>query len=312
LTPSVASTHSLLATFLSLFALSLSCYFDLRERRIPDWITCSGTIAGILLWLSAGRFDVVLYVGCTFLAAYLLYRVGLWAGGDVKLFTALAALNPYSVEVFGRAVPFPLLLFILSVLLAFLLSFPFMLVKILLRGDLRKALLSGASRILVKAFSISVLTTGLGAPGLLFAFLPSPYDVFSALAVLLWNPSPAFLPSFALISLSAFFLRVLSMRVHVFRREKSVEELVEGDVPADFVTEDGRVIPFSWRTAVLVEAGKIPVRLSPLRAAGVSREDIEWLRSKGIRRIHVRTTMPFVPFVAAAYLFSIFPIFSGG
>ena len=300
------------AEIFSLFILAISCYSDLRERRIPDWLTYTGTAAGVILWLLAGKWQVVLYAVCTFLAAYLLYRLGLWAGGDVKLFTALAALNPYSVNVLGYEVPLILLVFLLSVLSAFLLSFPVMLALIVMRRDLRAKLLSGAHVVIAKAFSVSVLTHVFGLLGLFFVLLPPPVDVLAAIGALVWKPNTGFIPSFFVILLVALFFRVVSMRVYVFRKEKKVDELKEGDVPADFVTEDGRVLPFSWRTAVLAEAGKVPVRLSPLRAAGLYKEDIEWLRYKGVEKISVRTTMPFVPFVAVAYLLSLFLKYFGG
>ena len=302
----------ILAVALTLVVLAISCYSDLRERRIPDWLTYAGTAVGVIIWLFAGNFYVLPYVVCTFFAAYFLYRLGLWAGGDVKLFTAIAALNPHFVDVFGYSIPLIALIFLLSILLAFFLSFPLMLAVILTRKELRGHILSGAPHIAAKAFSVSVLTHCFGLFGLLFVFLPSPADLFASLAVLFWRPALDFLLSFTLILAISLFLRVVSMRVLVFRKEKAVGDLQEGDVPADFITEDGKIIPFSWRTAVLAEIGKIPVRLSPLRAAGLYEEDIEWLRSKGIHNLSIRTTMPFVPFVAMAYLFSLAPIFFGG
>lgn len=297
---------------ISIIILSISSYFDLRERRVPNWITYSGTALGILLSLFAGYWQIVPYVAIVFIVAYALYRVGLWAGGDVKLFTALSALNPPFIELFGYSIPFPLALFFLSILLAFLLSFPIMLSVILLRKELRNSLLSSIPVITAKSFSISVIASAFGFLGLLFLFFPPPVDLFISLSLLLWRPTLDFLPAFATVFFFALFFRVLSMRVYVFRKEKNLDELEEGDVPVDFIMSDGRRIPFSWKNALIISTQKLPVRLSPLRAAGLYKEDIEWLRSKGIERLSVRTTMPFVPFVAVAYLCLLAVIYLGG
>lgn len=302
----------MITTFVTLLLLGFATVFDLFERRIPDWLTYSATAFGLVFWLLVGYYPVILYVVCTFVISYLLYRIGLWAGGDVKLFTAFAALNPHLISVFGFEIPAPLLLFLLSIFAAFILSFPVMLAVILFRRDLRAKLFSNFRLILIKAFSISVLVNAFGIAGIIFTFLPFPAELFAALATLLWRPSARFLSAFGMIVLISIFLRVLSMRSYVFRQEKTVDELKEGDVPADFITEDGVIIPFSWKTAVLAEMGMISVRINPLRAAGLYSEDIEWLRSKGIRRISVRTAMPYVPFVLVAYLFILALIFFGG
>jgi Flp pilus assembly protein protease CpaA len=292
----------MLSTIATVVVLALATFFDLRERRIPDVLTYAATLLGIAYHLAAGNYSVVLYVAGTFAVAYLLYRLGLWAGGDVKLFTAIAALNPYSPTLFGITLPFPLVLFIASIFAAFILTFPWMLWRILRSKDLRRRLLRDLPAILRKSFVAAVVFSSFGPLGVFFLFLPNPVDIFSALALFLWSPSPPLLGYATLLFFIGVFIRVLSMRSLVFRRVKRVDELEDGDVPADFILEDGRVVPFSWTTAILAETGKVPVRYSPLRAAGLYPEDIQWLKEQNIEKIAVRTTTPFVPFVAAAYL----------
>ncbi len=296
----------------SLAVLAVATYTDIRQRRIPDWLTYSSTALGVIYWLILGNYSVLLHVAGTFALAYLLYRIGLWAGGDVKLFTALAALNPYFVTVFGYSVPFVLALFLSSLLSAFVLGFPWMLFLALRDPELRQILARDALRILVKSVVTAVSFTILGLAGIFVVLLPFPVDVFSAIALAIFRPNVS---KYALYSLSLFatglFFRILALRGRIFRKRVSVDSLREGDVPADFVTVEGRVLPFSWRTAVLAETGNLRVRLSPLRAAGLEREDIEWLKAKGIREIGVRTTTPFVPFVALGYLFILFVILYG-
>jgi len=290
------------STASTLLVLLLAAFFDICERKIPNWLTYGAMIIGIAYWLVTGNYSVILYVAGTFAVAYLFYRIGLWAGGDVKLFTAIAALNPYSFTLCGVTLPFPLALFIVSIFTAFLLTFPWMLWRILRSKDLRRHLLRDLPAILRKSIVAAVVFSNFGPLGVFFLFLPNPVDLFSALALFLWSPPPSLLGYATLLFFTGVFIRVLSMRSLVFRRVKRVDELEDGDVPADFILEDGKIIPFSWTTAILAETGKIPVRYSPLRAAGLYPEDIQWLKEQNIEKIAVRTTTPFVPFVAAAYL----------
>ncbi|MDN5358900.1 MAG: archaeal preflagellin peptidase FlaK [Candidatus Diapherotrites archaeon] len=298
--------------FVSVLALFIAAIFDIRERRIPDWLTYSGTMIGIILWLLQGDYSVLLYVSVTLLLAYLFYRMGLWAGGDVKLFTALASLNPYSVSLFGVSVPFPLALFLASLFSAFFLTVPYLLYRVLVDRDLRTDFLRSLRPIVAKSFVLSVLAPVFGVFALLFTFLPFPGDVLSAIAVLLYSPSAGFIKAFLVLFILSSSFKLLSMRSRVFRRVKRVEELREGDVPVDFVLEDGRIVPFSWATAALVETGRIRVRINPLRAAGLYREDIKWLKEIGVNELPVKTTMPFVPFVLIAYILLLPIVLVGG
>ncbi len=75
------------------YALAASA-FDLKERRIPN----SLNYAGIALAVAAavlGNANLVLFAAFSAAAyafSYLLYRLGAWAGGDAKFFTALSML----------------------------------------------------------------------------------------------------------------------------------------------------------------------------------------------------------------------------
>jgi prepilin peptidase CpaA len=75
--------------------LSIAVYTELKERRIPNWLTMSGMALGLLIaylhgtpafWLSLGG----LAVGFGFL--FIFYVFGGLGGGDVKLMGAAGAL----------------------------------------------------------------------------------------------------------------------------------------------------------------------------------------------------------------------------
>jgi preflagellin peptidase FlaK len=121
--------------FVSLAGLGYGTYTDFRERIIQDWVTYGMVALGIaghavLAFLYQDPMvlaTALLVTIATFLAAYGLYRLGVWAGGDVKLFAGLAALNPVNPAVLARlglvTIPvlqptelpiFPLTLFIFS------------------------------------------------------------------------------------------------------------------------------------------------------------------------------------------------------
>lgn len=120
----------------SLVGLLIASYSDIKERIVDDKISYGMVVLGLLLfagnalmnndWVSLA-WGVAAGIGA-FAIGYLLWRIGFWAGGDVKLFTGLAVLNPINwvmVAKIGGYVPpgfsfkfplFPLTLFLTSVL----------------------------------------------------------------------------------------------------------------------------------------------------------------------------------------------------
>jgi len=87
--------------FISITGLAYGTYTDFKERMISNWITYGMIVIGITGYavVSFIANDWMILAGVigvtaiTFAAAYGLYRMGVWAGGDVKLFAGLAALN---------------------------------------------------------------------------------------------------------------------------------------------------------------------------------------------------------------------------
>src|SRR3989344_4487377 len=110
----------------ALAGFALASFFDLRERRVPDWLSFGLMAAGLVVnafsGINALTQSVLVGTG-SFLLAFALYRVGGWAGGDVKLFTALGFLVPS----LGSLAFFPLWVFIAS----FVAVFPFVVLFVL-------------------------------------------------------------------------------------------------------------------------------------------------------------------------------------
>jgi len=81
---------------LLLVTVLLAAFFDLRQRRVPNWLTLSAAICGFILnvwfcrlpglWCSLEGLGIALAI---YLPLYLLRGVG---GGDVKLMAAIGAI----------------------------------------------------------------------------------------------------------------------------------------------------------------------------------------------------------------------------
>ena len=121
---------------ISLVALFIATYTDLRERIVSDRLIAAIIFLGLVVhgysalttWSYENFLLSVSVAIATFIGAYAFWKLGVWAGGDVKLFTAIAFLNPVNYgflrDIMGikdgifasSALPiFPLTLFVYSV-----------------------------------------------------------------------------------------------------------------------------------------------------------------------------------------------------
>ena len=108
---------------LALLAVCVANYTDLKERIIPNKLTFPLIGVGVVFYVMLGlyRWDLwtliagALGAALAFAIGYAMWLTGGWAGGDVKLFTALGALLPGIGKSFepSHTAPYPLLLTIL-------------------------------------------------------------------------------------------------------------------------------------------------------------------------------------------------------
>jgi preflagellin peptidase FlaK len=142
----------LISIIIALAACIYASYSDLKEGVIRNKLTFPLIAIGIILnaiYVFTSTADLFLLIECVvvtafiFVLGYIFWKMGAWAGGDVKLFTALAALIPFYAIPFYPAIvsyqilgtqfpvvatyPFPITLIINSILsiLPFLLIFVF-------------------------------------------------------------------------------------------------------------------------------------------------------------------------------------------
>jgi prepilin peptidase CpaA len=85
---------------LTLFTtISVAGFFDIKERRIPNWIVLFGLIGGVVLAALQGSTQLVFSVASFFVGIVALlipFAFGWMGAGDVKLFAAVGALLGYS------------------------------------------------------------------------------------------------------------------------------------------------------------------------------------------------------------------------
>ncbi len=104
---------------ISLIGLIIATFTDFKERIIPNKLTYSLVAMGVGLHAVQAFVEndmmilgfSVFSLGFAFVLSFLLYKMGVWAGGDVKLMAALGALNPFNFGVLRDALGLNLELF---------------------------------------------------------------------------------------------------------------------------------------------------------------------------------------------------------
>jgi archaeal preflagellin peptidase FlaK len=123
-----------LSIIISLIGLIIATYTDLKERIVPNKLNYGLAIIGLILFMIQSITEnnplpfiysfLGMIIGFSF--GWVMWKIGIFAGGDVKLFMGLGALNPFTPALIKigaftntNAPIFPITLFIYS-LFAFL------------------------------------------------------------------------------------------------------------------------------------------------------------------------------------------------
>lgn len=271
----------------SLIGLSIASYTDIKERIIPDWVSYGMIVLGILLaalesFSTNSLLPLAFSAGITiavFILAYFFWRVGAWAGGDVKLFTGLAALNPFNPFVFGSffnfsffwgqtnlivvsSLPFFMLNLFMASVIALMPYSAFLAFTVLHRPAQRREFFSITQDAFLRAAEWSLLFSLFAAflayyslsPLLLFpillaaGFIPLLFRralaVLSLVSMLIsFIPLSDFLPVLSVLLLVNLLLSWYGFaQRHVLTTRKKISELKDGDIPGEWIgVERGKV-----------------------------------------------------------------------
>ncbi len=333
--PAGNSFFSIAALVSFIIFAAVATVFDLRERRIPDVLNFFFLVVAVGLVFSSGSFSTayLLFIAASFIFAYALYRLGAWAGGDAKFFTAATAFLP----LFGIRVDdaFYFLSFAWVFIASALLLVPALVLVYWkkLFGARKKifsaalnAVRPAASGALAAAGTTFILSRALYASesfflvfAVLFFFylIRIPFWAGVVLAFFSAYYSPVQTIEFFVFFLAVLFLARFSRVVHpviskrVFIKKIKAKDLVEGMIPAQTVfLRKGK--PVAWRPSVkeLVGAalsGKFPgppgrIVADSSRAAGLSPNEIRELKRLGVKYLPVRESIPFTPVLAVGEL----------
>lgn len=142
----------------------LATIFDVKKNIVPDWLTYGLMIFGlisnvILAWLSSNIKYVlasIISLSLTYTITYLMWQLNIWGGGDVKLFTGIASVIPFGLNIdflniFPQLSIYP---FSFSVVLnSILVSFPFLVIFVVYLLFKNKAFIKN-SELLFNVFNL--------------------------------------------------------------------------------------------------------------------------------------------------------------
>ncbi len=206
---------------LSFFGLGYATYTDFKERIVSNRLTFGLIAIGVALHFFDAIanaqmlifYETLFAVVATFVFAYALYHFGVWAGGDVKLFTAIAALNPINYAFLGSALGinaqllgaislplFPLTLFVFSVLAMLPYGLALSINGIAKNRELRKIIAPEIRERLLHIAEFAVAVAALNA-----VFLQLKWNPYLLLIVLI---AMAFLPKLARIAIDAALVAI--------------------------------------------------------------------------------------------------------
>jgi preflagellin peptidase FlaK len=147
----------------------LASIFDVRKGFVPDWLNnlliAFGLLSNLILTFITGNVKFVLAsfisMVITYAISYLLWQLHLWGGGDVKLFTSIATVIPFGVNIDFLNI-FPVLSiypFTFSVIFnSILVSFPF-LVIVTTRLIIKNNYVKDNADLLINIFNYNALRT---------------------------------------------------------------------------------------------------------------------------------------------------------
>jgi len=317
---------------LTLAALIVLSYTDIKNRTAPNQITYGLLITGLGLHIVQSAVQETIQpflyslfgIATMFVLAYTIYLLGGWAGGDVKLFTALGATIPFygALSNFTYPLPFPILILAASTIAVLPFTIIYGLHELIkqktteLKEDIVKSLpksaYSGfvltATLHLTRIINIHPSAVLLIAPLVYIAKEPGyPVTAFLFTLSLINNTQTAINNLLFFLAISVLLVTGIktyqSMKKHALREEKQVKDLKEGEIPAQDVweiekeeSEEQEEKKLEKREPTLFryrEPGKIII--DSRKARGLTEKEIETLKESEIEKINIKKSLPFIP-----------------
>ncbi len=118
---------------ITILFLIVAVIYDVRKRIIPNPLVLTLLIIGIITKIIQSivlnnlniLLNSLLSFAVTFFVSYVLWETGFFAGGDLKLFSALAVLNPFNLNFFASSLSFGIIthpFFVLTLIIVSILS----------------------------------------------------------------------------------------------------------------------------------------------------------------------------------------------
>ncbi|MFH1916870.1 MAG: A24 family peptidase [Nanoarchaeota archaeon] len=273
----------------SLVAIIVGSWNDIRTREVPDWMNFSllafGITFGVLVSLIYWDYHPLLYsltglVICVAIA-YFMYYTGQWGGGDAKLLMGLGAVIGFNPSIFSGFSIFRMSVlfdFIVNLILAgAVYGFFFVIILAFVK---RKQFYPAFRMKAGKLRGLRYAAWAVGIFGVLsFFFLSPPFNYLTfALAAGLFF---------------MFYLWIIAKTVEhtCMTKEVPIQALTEGD----------------WILKDVIVSGK---RITGPKDLGISKEQIAELlrlkKQKKISKIWIKIGIPFVPSFLFGFLITTF------
>lgn len=257
---------------ISLVAIIVSTYTDIRWREVPDWISYGlifsaigiRSIYSITLGFNILLFGIYGFI-IAFFIGYLFYRLSFWGGGDSKLLMGLGIVFGINYPISSKT--FTLVIFLLALfMLGAIYSFFWMIFQAIKN---KSAFKKEFSKLIREQRTIHMLIITITI-------------LFSLLALL--NP---FLLILTLFPIPTFYLLLFTQSVETSCFQKEI--LTSKLVPGDWVAQDMMI-------------GKHFIQ----KKHSLEQKEIDLIKSKNIKSVLIKEGVPFVPSFLFAYLFILF------
>jgi len=164
-----------IAVIVSIVGLLIATYTDLKERIVPNKLNYGLAILGLVIFgaYSIAFLDITFFlysfIGMCwgFFFGWILWKIGIFAGGDVKLFMGLGALNPLTPGLLKLAIfdsgplfMFPITLFVFSLIAFFPYGMIFVLYKLTKNKTFRKTVLQDMKQKTLQGIHASFFIAG--------------------------------------------------------------------------------------------------------------------------------------------------------